>query len=91
MANQLMLLLLRREVERKRLLPGDAEGNPTRETMNREELIKDLKVISTLLEELAGRTEQKLKENRKIRGLLKLPRTVHNKARITNYIKNGTQ
>ena len=91
MANQLMLLLLRREVERKRLLPGDAEGNPIRETMNREELIKDLKVISTLLEELAGRTEQKLKENRKIRGLLKLPRTVHNKARITNYIKNGTQ
>ena len=91
MANQLMLLLLRREVERKKLLPGDAEGNPTRETMNREELIKDLKVISTLLDELAGRTEQKLKENRKIRGLLKLPRTVHNKARITNYIKNGTQ
>ena len=91
MANQLMLLLLRREVERKKLLPGDAEGNPIRETMNREELIKDLKVISTLLEELAGRTEQKLKENRKIRGLLKLPRTVHNKARITNYIKNGTQ
>jgi len=90
-ANQLMLLLLRREVERKKLLPGDAEGNPIRETMNREELIKDLKVISTLLEELAGRTEQKLKENRKIRGLLKLPRTVHNKARITNYIKNGTQ
>jgi len=85
------LLLLRREVERKKLLPGDAEGNPIRETMNREELIKDLKVISTLLEELAGRTEQKLKENRKIRGLLKLPRTVHNKARITNYIKNGTQ
>jgi len=90
-ANQLMLLLLRREVERKRLLPGDAEGNPTKETMNREELIKDLKVISTLLDELAGRTEQKLKENRKIRGLLKLPRTVHNKVRITNYIKNGTQ
>jgi len=86
-----MLLLLRREVERKRLLPGDAEGNPTKETMNREELIKDLKVIATLLDELAGRTEQKLKENRKIRGLLKLPRTVHNKARITNYIKNGTQ
>ena len=85
------MLLLRREVERKRLLPGDAEGNPTRETMNREELIKDLKVISILLDELAGRTEQKLKENRKIRGLLKLPRTVHNKARITNYIKNGTQ
>ena len=85
------MLLLRREVERKKLLPGDAEGNPIRETMNREELIKDLKVISTLLEELAGRTEQKLKENRKIRGLLKLPRTVHNKARITNYIKNGTQ
>ena len=82
---------MRREVERKKLLPGDAEGNPIRETMNREELIKDLKVISTLLEELAGRTEQKLKENRKIRGLLKLPRTVHNKVRITNYIKNGTQ
>ena len=82
---------MRREVERKKLLPGDAEGNPTKETMNREELIKDLKVISTLLEELAGRTEQKLKENRKIRGLLKLPRTVHNKVRITNYIKNGTQ
>ena len=85
------MLLLQREVERKRLLPGDAEGNPEKETMKSKEFIKDLHVIKYLLEELVERTRHKQKSNRKIRKLLKLPRTVHNKVRITNYIKNGTE
>jgi len=79
------------EVERKRELPGDAEGNPIRETMDRKELIEDLYLIEQLLNELVDRTQKKLDNSKKIRKLLKLPQTVHNKARITNYIKNGTQ
>ncbi len=59
--------------------------------MNRKNLIKDLHVIDFLLEELVEKTRQKQKRSRKIRKLLKLPKTVHNKVRLTNYIKNGTQ
>ena len=79
------------EVERKRELPGDAEGSPIRETMDRENLIKDLHTIDRLLDGLITRTEEQINRNRKIRKLLKLPKTVHNKVRLTNYIKNGTQ
>ena len=83
---------MRREVEkRERLLPGDAEGNPNKETMNRKNLIKDLHVIDCLLDELVTKTKQKQKRSRKIRKLLELPKTVHNKVRLTNYIKNGTE
>ncbi len=80
-----------KEVERKRKLPGDAEGNLIRETMDRDKLIEDLHTIDRLLDGLIVRTQEKLDKNRKIRKLLKLPQTVHNKTRITNYIKNGTQ
>ena len=80
-----------KEVERKRKLPGDAEGNLIRETMDRDKLIEDLHTIDRLLDGLVVRTQEKLDKNRKIRKLLKLPQTVHNKTRITNYIKNGTQ
>jgi len=59
--------------------------------MNRKNLIKDLHLINFLLEELVEKTKQKQERNRKIRKLLKLPKTVHNKIRLTNYIKNGTQ
>jgi|TARA_R100000455_G_C6249610_1_gene106555 hypothetical protein len=82
---------LLKEVERKRKLPGDAEGNLIRETMDRDKLIEDLHTIDRLLDGLIVRTQEKLDKNRKIRKLLKLPQTVHNKTRITNYIKNGTQ
>ena len=82
---------MQREVERKRKLPGDAEGNLIRETMDRDKLIEDLHTIDRLLDGLIVRTQEKLDKNRKIRKLLKLPQTVHNKTRITNYIKNGTQ
>ena len=80
-----------KEVERKRKLPGDAEGNLIRETMDRDKLIEDLHTIDRLVDGLIVRTQEKLDKNRKIRKLLKLPQTVHNKTRITNYIKNGTQ
>ena len=79
------------EVERKRLLPGDAEGNPKKETMDRQQLIEDLYLIEQLLNELVDRTQKKLDNSREIRKLLNLPRTVHNKTRLTNYIKNGTE
>lgn len=82
---------MQREVGRKRKLPGDAEGNLIRETMDRDKLIEDLHTIDRLLDGLVVRTQEKLDKNRKIRKLLKLPQTVHNKTRITNYIKNGTQ
>ena len=59
--------------------------------MDRKNLIKDLHLINFLLEELVEKTKQKQERNRKIRKLLKLPKTVHNKVRLTNYIKNGTQ
>ena len=86
-----MFLLLQREVERRKRLLGDVEGNPKRKTMDRKNLIKDLHLIGYLLDELVDRTKRKQKRSRKIRKLLKLPKTVHNKARLTNYIKNGTQ
>ena len=59
--------------------------------MDRDKLIEDLHTIDRLLDGLIVRTQEKLDKNRKIRKLLKLPQTVHNKVRITNYIKNGTQ
>ena len=59
--------------------------------MNRPNFIEELHIIQTLLQGLVDKTNNTLAENRRIRKLLKLPQTVHNKARITNYIKNGTQ
>ena len=58
--------------------------------MNRKELIKDLQIIDILLKELVGRTKNQQKQIKKIRELSKLPKTVHNKARLTNYLRNGT-
>ena len=58
--------------------------------MNRETFIEELHTIQRLLEGLRIRTRKTLKENRRIRKLLKLPDTVHNKTKLTNYLKNGT-
>ena len=83
-----MFLLSQKEREKQL---GDAEGNPKQETMNRKKLIQDLHVIAQLLDALVVRTQEKRERNKEVRKLLKLPRTVHNKVRITNYIKNGSQ
>ena len=82
---------MQKEVERRKRLLGDVEGNPKRKPMDRKELIKDLQLINILLDELVERTKNQQKQIRKIRELSKLPKTVHNKARLTNYIKNGTE
>ena len=59
--------------------------------MDRKNLINDLHIIARLLDELVIRTKEKREKNKKVRKLLELPRTVHNKVRITNYIKHGNQ
>lgn len=59
--------------------------------MDRKELIKDLQIINILLDELVGRTKNQQKQIRKVRQLSKLPETVHNKIRLTNYLRNGTK
>jgi len=58
--------------------------------MNRDTFIKELHIINNLLEQLVSKATNKLEENRKVRKLLKLPDTVHNKVKLTNYLKNGT-
>ena len=59
--------------------------------MDRDKLIEELYMIDQLLDELIDRTRENLDNNRQIRKLLKLPKTVHNKVRIKNYMKNGTE
>ena len=87
-----MLLLLLREVEKRGELPEEKEGNLLiRETMKKEELIKELHVLNHLLDELVERTHEKIYNSQKIRKLSQLPNTLHNKVRIRNYIKNGTE
>ena len=58
--------------------------------MNRDTFIKELHIINNLLEQLVSKATNKLEENRKVRKLLKLPDTVHNKVKLTNYLKTGT-
>ena len=86
------MLLLLREVEKRGELPEEKEGNLLiRETMKKEELIKELHVLNHLLDELVERTHEKICNSQKIRKLSQLPNTLHNKVRIRNYIKNGTE
>lgn len=59
--------------------------------MDRETFIKELHIIGKLLDKLITSTEKKLSENRRVRKLLNLPHTVHNKTKLTNYIKNGSK
>ena len=87
-----MSLLLLNEVEKRGELPEEEEGNLlVRETMKKEELIKELHLLNHLLDELVERTHEKICNSQKIRKLSQLPNTVHNKVRIRNYIKNGTE
>jgi len=86
------LLLSPNEVEKRGELPEEKEGNLLiRETMKKEELIKELHVLNHLLDELVERTHEKINNSQKIRKLSQLPNTLHNKVRIRNYIKNGTE
>jgi len=56
--------------------------------MDRKDLVKDLKVLSMLLDLLKKKARKSLKDNRKIRKLLKLPNTVHNKTSLKNYLNS---
>jgi hypothetical protein len=58
--------------------------------MDRDTFIKELHIINKLLKKLSDKSHLTLKQNRKLRKLLKLPDTVHNKVKLTNYLKNGT-
>ena len=51
-----------------------------------ERFVNDLKNLSKLLDGVVIKTYDKIEENRKIRKLLNLPKTVHNKTRLTNYL-----
>jgi hypothetical protein len=56
--------------------------------MDRRDLVKDLKVLSMLLDLLKKKARKSLKDNRQIRKLLKLPNTVHNKTSLKNYLNS---
>jgi hypothetical protein len=59
--------------------------------MDRKTFIQELHIISQLLDKLAETTQQKLEENRKVRKLLNLPNTVHNKTSLKNYLNSTKQ
>ena len=59
--------------------------------MNRDEFIQNLHYLSLLLKNMQEKGEEKLKESKEIRKLLKLPQTVHNTVKLNNYLKNGTE
>ena len=59
--------------------------------MDRETFIKELHIIERLLDKLRESTEEKIKENKRVRKLLNLPETVHNKTKLSNYFKNGNK
>ena len=56
--------------------------------MDRGTFIKELHIIAKLLDKLVENTAQKLEENRKVRKLLKLPSTVHNRTSLKNYLNS---
>tara|TARA_B100001939_G_scaffold320300_1_gene309050 strand:+ start:71 stop:265 length:195 start_codon:yes stop_codon:yes gene_type:complete len=51
-----------------------------------EKFVKDLKYLSNLLDGVVSKTYDKIEESREIRKLLNLPKTVHNKTRLANYL-----
>ena len=85
-----MFRLLLKEARKGELVERNAKLL-TRKRMKREDLLKNLFVLNILLEELRIRTKGRLKENRKIRKLLKLPNTVHNKTSLKNYLNSTRQ
>jgi len=82
---------LQKEVEKRGVLPERKGKLLIRETMNRKSILNNLHIIGHLLDDLVEKTNEKIERSKKIRQLLNLPQTVHNKARLTNYIKNGTE
>lgn len=52
-----------------------------------ERFVDDLKDLSKLLDGVVSKTYDKIQENKKIRKLLNLPKTVHNKTRLANYLE----
>jgi hypothetical protein len=78
---------LPKEAERGELVEKNA-NLLIREHMDRKDLVKDLKVLSMLLDLLKKKARKSLKDNRKIRKLLKLPNTVHNKTSLKNYLNS---
>ena len=59
--------------------------------MDRDTFIKELHIIDKLLDKLIESTALKIQENREVRKLLNLPDTVHNKTKLTNYIRHGNK
>lgn len=59
--------------------------------MERKDFIENLAILNLLLDQLAIKGKETLAENRKIRKLLKLPNTAHNKARLNNYLNSTKQ
>jgi hypothetical protein len=52
-----------------------------------ERFVSDLKDLSKLLDGVVSKTYDKIEDNKKIRKLLNLPKTVHNKTRLANYLE----
>lgn len=58
--------------------------------MKKEGFITDLKKLSRLLDGVTERTHTYIQENRKVRKLIDLRPTVHNKTRLKNEIEKAT-
>jgi len=78
---------LPKEAERGELVERNA-NLLIREHMKRKNLVKDLKILELLLDQLILKARSSLEDNRQIRKLLKLPNTVHNKTSLKNYLNS---
>ena len=78
---------LPKEAERGELVERNA-NLLIREHMKRKNLVKDLKLLDLLLDQLILKARSSLEDNRQIRKLLKLPNTVHNKTSLKNYLNS---
>jgi hypothetical protein len=78
---------LPKEAERGELVERNA-NLLIREHMKRKNLVKDLKLLDLLLDQLISKARSSLEDNRQIRKLLKLPNTVHNKTSLKNYLNS---
>ena len=78
---------LPKEAERGELVERNA-NLLIREHMKRKNLVKDLKLLDSLLDQLILKARSSLEDNRQIRKLLKLPNTVHNKTSLKNYLNS---
>lgn len=52
--------------------------------------IANLNRMALLLDGVIAKTHTTLEENREVRKLLNLPKTVHNKQRLTNYLDKAS-